>query len=50
MTKVKQSLQKIKKMGSKMFQALFDFLGIELKSVKVSTPPDLNGFIYGMSD
>ena len=50
MKKVKQTLQRIKKMGSKMFQSLFDFLGIELKSVKVSTPSDLNGFIYGMSD
>ena len=50
MKKVKQTLQRIKKMGSKMFQSLFDFLGIELKSVKVSTPSDLNGFIYGMSE
>ena len=50
MKKVKQTLQRIKKMGSKMFQSLFDFLGIEVKSVKVSTPSDLNGFIYGMSE
>ena len=45
MKKVKQSLDRIKKMGSKMFQSLFKFLGIELKSVKVSIPSEIQGFV-----
>jgi hypothetical protein len=45
MKKVKQSLDKIKKMGSKMFQSLLKFLGIELKSVKVSIPSEIQGFV-----
>ena len=45
MKKVKQSLDKIKRMGAKMFQALFKFLGIELKSVRVSLPSEMEGFV-----
>ena len=45
MKKVKQSLDKIKSMGAKMFQTLFKFLGIELKSVRVSLPSEMEGFV-----
>ena len=45
MKKVKQSLDKIKRMGAKMFQTLFKFLGIELKSVRVSLPSEMEGFV-----
>ena len=45
MKKVKQSLDKIKRMGAKMVQALFKFLGIELKSVRVSLPSEMEGFV-----
>ena len=45
MKKVKQALDKIKKMGAKMFQALFNFLGIEVKDVKVSVPKEIVGFV-----
>ena len=45
MKKVKQSLDRIKKLGSKMFQSLFDFLGIELKDVKVSVPSEIKAFV-----
>jgi hypothetical protein len=48
MTKVKQTLNKIKQLGAKMFEKLFEFLGIEPKSVRTSVPSDISGFIYGM--
>ena len=50
MKKVKQTLDKIRKMGAKIFEALFEFLGIELNSVKTSLPSDISGFVYGVSD
>ena len=50
MNKVKKTLLAIKKLGAKMFDALFRFLGIELKSVKETVPKDLHGFFYGMAD
>ena len=50
MNKVKKTLQAIKKLGAKMFDALFRFLGIELKSVKETLPTDIHGFVYGMAD
>ena len=50
MNKVKKTLQRIKKLGAKMFDALFRFLGIELKSVKETLPSDIHGFVYGMVD
>jgi len=50
MIRVKKTLQTIKKLGAKMFDALFRFLGIELKSVKETVPKDLHGFFYGMAD
>ena len=50
MNKVKKTLQKIKKLGAKMFDALFRFLGIELQSVKETLPSDIHGFVYGMAD
>ena len=50
MKKVKQTLDKIRKMGAKVFETLFAFLGIELKSVKESLPSDISGFVYGMVD
>ena len=50
MIRVKKTLHTIKKLGAKMFDALFRFLGIELKSVKETVPKDLHGFFYGMAD
>jgi len=50
MKKVKQTLDKIKEMGAKLFETLFKFLGIELKSVTESLPSDINGFVYGMAE
>ena len=50
MIRVKKTLQTIKKLGAKMFDALFRFLGIELKSVKETLPTDIHGFVYGMAD
>ena len=50
MKKVKASLEKIKKLGAKMFQTLFKFLGIELKDVKESVPNDIWGFVYGTAN
>jgi len=50
MKKVKQTLDNIKKLGAKVFEALFEFLGIELKSAKASLPTDISGFVYGMTD
>ena len=50
MDKVKKTLQAIKKLGVKMFDALLKFLGLELKSVKETIPTDIHGFVYGMAD
>ena len=46
MKKVKVVFQKIKQMGEKIFVALFEFLGIEISSVKEKVPSDLQGFFY----
>ena len=45
--KVKKTLNTIKKMGSRVFEGLFKFLGIELKSVKQSLPKDVEEFAFG---
>ena len=45
--KVKKTLDTIKKMGSRIFEGLFKFLGIELKSVKQSLPKDVEEFAFG---
>ena len=50
MVRVKKTLQAIKTLGAKMFDALLKFLGLELKSVKETVPKDLHGFFYGMAD
>ena len=49
MVRVKQVLNKIKTIGAKVFEKLFQFLGIEVKSVRESFPSDISGFVYGMS-
>ena len=49
MKAVKNALDKIKKMGKKMFEGAIKFLGIK-PDVKASLPSDLNGFIYGMAN
>jgi len=41
------TLDTIKKMGSRIFEGLFKFLGIELKSVKQSLPKDVEEFAFG---
>jgi len=50
MAKVGKVFESIKKLGAKMFEGLFEFLGIEITSVKETVPKDLHGFIYGMAD
>ena len=45
--KVEKTLNAIKKMGSRVFEGLFKFLGIELKSVKQSLPKDVEEFAFG---
>jgi len=50
MKKVKAALEKIKQMGVKLFEKLFEFFNIAISAVKESFPSDLHGFIYGMSD
>ena len=47
---VKNALNKIAQMGSKMFEGLFKFIGIEIRTVRTSFPADLNGFIFGTKD
>jgi hypothetical protein len=49
MKAIKDALNKIKKMGKKMFEGAIKFLGIK-PDVKASLPSDLNGFIYGMAE
>ena len=48
--KVHVALEKIKEMGTKLFENLFKFFNIEIKSVKESIPSDIHGFVYGMAD
>jgi len=50
MKKVKMVFEGIKQMGEKMFDALFEFLGIEISSVKETVSKELQGFVYGMAD
>ena len=50
MKRVKAALEKIKQMGAKMFEKLFEFFNIVLDSVRESFPKDLYGFVYGMAD
>jgi hypothetical protein len=50
MIRVKSALDKIKQMGAKMFEKLFEFFNIVVAAVKESFPKNLNGFIYGMAD
>lgn len=45
MKKIKEVVSKIKDLGSKMYQGLFGFLGIEIRNVKTSFPRDIEGFI-----
>ena len=49
MKRVKTALEKIKQMGAKMFEKLFEFFNIALAAVKESFPKDLYGFVYGMA-
>ena len=48
--RVKSALNKIKKMGTKLFEKLFEFFNIVITSVKESFPKDLYGFVYGMAE
>lgn len=50
MKKVKAALEKIKQMGAKLFEKLFEFFNIAISAVRESFPSNLHGFIYGMSD
>ena len=50
MKKIKVVFEKIKKMGKKIFEATFEFLGISITSAKATVPKDIQGFIYGMAD
>ena len=47
---VSNALSKIAQMGSKMFEGLFKFIGIEMDKVNASFPSDINGFVFGMRD
>ena len=48
MAKVKQTLNKIKELGAKLFEKLFEFLGMEVSTVRQTIPTDIAGFVYGM--
>ena len=48
--RVKSALNKIKEIGAKLFEKLFEFFNIVIASVKESFPKDLHGFVYGMVD
>ena len=49
--KLKNALDKIAKLGKKMFEGLFRFIGMELDSkTKITYPSDINGFVFGMAD
>ena len=50
MIKVKSALDKIKQMGAKMFEKLFEFFNIIIAAVKEKFPKDLYGFVYGMAE
>ncbi len=50
MKRVKSALEKIKQMGAKMFEKLFEFFNIVITSVAESFPRNLHGFIYGMTE
>ena len=50
MKKVKVVFEKIKKMGKKIFEATFEFLGITITKAKATVPKDIQGFVYGMAD
>ena len=50
MAKVKKVFESIKKLGAKMFHAVFEFLGIRVTSVKETHPKEIHGFVYGMAD
>ena len=43
--KLSQKLNELKKLGSRFFEGLFDFFGIELKNVTTSIPKEIKGFI-----
>jgi hypothetical protein len=45
MERVKVVFDKIKNMGSKMYEALFGFLNIKVDKVKASMPKELEGFV-----
>ena len=47
---VSNALNKIAQLGSKMFEGLFRFIGIEMDKVNASFPSDINGFVFGMGD
>mgnify|MGYP000636624311 CR=1 FL=1 len=48
---VSNALDKIAKLGKKMFEGLFKFLNIQLdSSTKITYPSEINGFIHGMAD
>ena len=48
---VSKALDKIAKLGKKMFQELFEFIGIKLdSSTKITYPSDISGFVFGMKD
>lgn len=46
MKKLKVAFNKIKKLGEKMFDAFFKFIGIELNSAKATLPKDILKFVY----
>lgn len=45
-TRAKNAVKKIMKMGKDAFKNLFAFLGIELKSARVSAPSDVKDFMF----
>ena len=47
MNAVRSVLNKIKELGAKMFEALFNFIGIEVERVDMSVSSDIKGFIFG---
>jgi len=51
MKAVKNALDKIAKLGKKMFEGLFKFIGMELdSSTKITYPSEISGFVSGMAD
>lgn len=45
MVRIKMVFDKIKNMGSKMYEALFGFLNIKVDKVKASIPNEIQGFV-----